>query len=150
MCSSAATSGLRKRIVGDHLHAGRLEHLGDVLADLAQADDAEGLAVQFRLPVKLFLSHSPLPISLAWAWGDAAGDGEESCPGVCSAAETMLPSGGVHHDHAGGGGRGRGRRFVDADGRRGPTTLSRGMPALITASVTWVAGSAPPARRTDR
>jgi len=77
-------------VVGDDVHPQRVEFLGDLLADAAEADDAERLAVEFGAEVVAF---RPLAVfRRMWACGIERALANVIAT-VCSAAARTFPSG---------------------------------------------------------
>jgi hypothetical protein len=93
-------------VVGDDLHLQAQSAVGDDAADVAGADQAEGLGVELH-------AHEAVLLPLAGLGGDVgggqlAGQGEHHGDGVLGGGDRVAERG-VHHDDA----LGRGRRDVD-------------------------------------
>ena len=87
----------QERVVGDDLHFQTPGAVADDPADVAGADDAEGLAGEFDAHEAGFL---PLAgVRALVGLGDLAGDGEHHGDGVLGGRDGVA-EGRVHHDHA--------------------------------------------------
>src|SRR5690606_17296939 len=110
------------RVVGDQLDAERGEPLRDQLADLAETDDADGLAVELDTGER-----AALPLALPQArvgGGDVPGGGEQQRHGVLGGRDDV--GGGRVDDHHATGGGGGDVHVVQADARAGHHLQLRG------------------------
>ena len=103
MPSWAARAGGDVRVVGDQADVERGEALRDELADLAEPDDADGLAVELDAGVRAAL---PLPRPQTRVGRrDVAGGGQQQCDRVLGGGDDVRRRGVDDHHAAGRGGR---------------------------------------------